>query len=109
MASSASYFAMVHDGRVAVVLAPHVAQRLAKEEFIATAAWFFFIINLAKIPIYQWHGLFSQESLMFNVAMIPSTIGGAVMGRWLFEHIPQQVFERIVIVFTVVATLALFR
>jgi uncharacterized protein len=86
-----------------------LSMKLPKHEFIATAAWFFFIINLTKIPIYQWHGLFSEHSLMFNVAMIPATIGGALTGRWLFEHIPQQVFERIVIVFTVVATLALFR
>ncbi len=41
--------------------------------------------------------------------MIPATIAGAMAGRWLFEHIPQQAFERIVIVFTVVATLALFQ
>jgi uncharacterized membrane protein YfcA len=86
-----------------------LSMRLPKHEFIGTAAWFFFVINLAKIPIYQWHGLFSQQSLGFNVAMIPATVGGAVAGRWLFEHIPQEAFERIVVVFTVVATLALFR
>jgi hypothetical protein len=41
-----------------------LAKRLPKEEFIATGAWFFFVVNLAKVPIYWWHGLFSARSLL---------------------------------------------
>lgn len=86
-----------------------LSMRLPKHEFIATAAWFFFIINLAKIPIYQFHGLFTAGSLWFDATMIPATVLGAVTGRWLFEHIPQRLFEKVVIVLTIVATLMLFR
>ena len=42
-----------------------LSRRLPKEEFIATGAWFFFLINLTKMPIYAWHGLFSRQSLIF--------------------------------------------
>ncbi len=86
-----------------------LSMRLPKHEFIATAAWFFFVINLAKIPIYQWHGLFSEKSLAFDAVMIPAIVFGAMTGRWLFEHIPQRAFEAVVIVLTLIATLLLFR
>lgn len=84
-----------------------LSMRLPKHEFIATAAWFFFVINLAKIPIYQFHGLFSRVSLLFDTAMIPATIAGALTGRWIFAHIPQRAFEIVVLSLTLAATLAL--
>src|SRR2546428_10394889 len=36
------------------------SRKLPKEQFVATGAWFFLVINLAKIPIYSWHHLFSS-------------------------------------------------
>jgi hypothetical protein len=86
-----------------------LGMRLPKHEFIATGAWFFFVINLMKLPIYQYHGLFSRASLGFDLVMIPATVAGAMTGRWIFEHIPQQAFEAIIIILTVIATVALFR
>jgi hypothetical protein len=28
-----------------------LSQKLPKEEFVATGAWFFFFVNLSKVPI----------------------------------------------------------
>ena len=86
-----------------------LSMRLPKEQFLATAAWFFFIINLAKIPIYIWHGLFSQQSLTFNALMLVPTAAGALAGKWLVQHVDQRTFETVIVVLTTVATLALFR
>lgn len=86
-----------------------LSKRLPKEEFIATGAWFFFFVNLSKIPIYMAHGLFSARSLAFGAAVAPATIAGAVAGRWLFRHIPQKLFDAMVIVLTGVAALLLLR
>jgi len=86
-----------------------LSQRLPKEEFVATGAWFFFFVNLTKIPIYWWHGLFSRQSLMFNLLMAPAVLAGAVAGRWLLHRIPPRMFEWTVIVLTAAATLLLFR
>jgi hypothetical protein len=33
-----------------------LARRLPKQQFIATGAWFFLVINLSKLPIYAGHG-----------------------------------------------------
>jgi hypothetical protein len=86
-----------------------LSKRLPKEEFVATGAWFFFIVNLSKVPIYAWYELFSVRSLTFNALMVPAVTAGALTGRWIIHHIPQRVFEAIVIVLTAVSTLLLFR
>jgi uncharacterized protein len=86
-----------------------LSRRLPKEEFVATGAWFFFIINLTKLPIYAWHGLISRESLMFNAAVVPAVLVGAVTGRWLLQHTSPRVFEALVLILTAASTLLLFR
>ena len=86
-----------------------LSMRLPKERFIATGAWFFFVINLVKVPIYVGHGLFSVQSLTFDALMILPTVAGCVTGRWLVEHIPQRQFELVIVVLTAFATLLLFR
>lgn len=86
-----------------------LSKRLPKEEFVATGAWFFFFVNLSKVPIYWWHELFSRKSLMFDLAMLPALVSGAVIGRWVINLIPQHVFEILVIAMTTIATLLLYR
>jgi hypothetical protein len=34
-----------------------LTKRLPKEQFVATGAWFFFAVNLLKLPIYADRGL----------------------------------------------------
>ncbi len=86
-----------------------LSNHLPKERFLGTAASFYFVINVVKIPIYAWHGLFSRQSLGFDALLFPAAAAGAMTGRWVFDHIPQRVFEIIVLGFTAVATLLLFR
>lgn len=86
-----------------------LSQKLGKEEFVATGAWFFFFVNLAKVPIYAWHGLFSRKSLVFDAVMIPAIVAGAMLGRVVLYRISPKVFENSVIVLTVVSTYLLFR
>lgn len=86
-----------------------LSKRLPKEEFVATGAWFFFVVNLAKVPIYAGHGLFSAASLRFDLALVPAVLAGAVTGRWLMHRIPQRVFDLLVTTLTAASTLLLFR
>ena len=85
-----------------------LAQRLPKEEFIATGAWFFLVVNLSKIPIYTAYGLFTRESLTFNLIMAPVVVVGTITGVWLVRRIPQHVFELLIRLLTLAAALALF-
>jgi uncharacterized protein len=86
-----------------------LSQNLPKEEFVATGAWFFFFVNLAKIPIYTWHGLISRQSLFFDVLMIPAIVLGALAGRFLLYRISPKVFENSILVLTVISTILLFK
>jgi uncharacterized membrane protein YfcA len=86
-----------------------LSMRLPKEEFVATGAWFFFFVNLTKVPIYFWHDLIARESLLFDAMMAPAVFAGAVAGRALLYRIPARLFEILVIGLTVVATVFLFR
>ncbi|HBY61854.1 MAG TPA: hypothetical protein DEH78_18700 [Solibacterales bacterium] len=85
-----------------------LGKQLPKEEFIATGAWFFFLINLSKLPIYAWHGLLTATSLTFDALMVPAVVAGAVTGRRLVDHIPGRLFEILVVFFTALSTLFLF-
>jgi uncharacterized membrane protein YfcA len=82
---------------------------LTKEQFVATGAWFFFVVNIAKVPIYIWFGLFSAQSLIFDALMAPIVIVGGFAGLWLIHRVPQKVFEWLVVVLTSVSLFFLFR
>lgn len=86
-----------------------LSRKLPKEEFVATGAWFFFALNLAKAPIYAYHSLYSRESLTFGLMMVPVVLLGAYAGRWFVHNVSQKVFEGLVIVMTAVSCLLLFR
>ena len=86
-----------------------LSKKLPKERFVATGAWFFFAVNLMKAPIYAWYHLYSRTSLLFDVLMVPAVLAGAFAGQWLVRHMPQRVFEVLVIGLTAVSVLFLFR
>jgi uncharacterized protein len=86
-----------------------LTKKLPKEKFVATGAWFFFVVNLLKSPVYAWYHLYSRASLLFDLLMVPAVLAGAMAGRWLIRHMPQHVFEVLVIALTAVSGLFLFR
>ena len=80
---------------------------LPKHSLIATQAWFFFVINLMKIPIYAGHQLFNIQSLAFDLLLAPLTVAGGLAGRWIVDHIPQPTFELIILVLAAATTVPL--
>ena len=86
-----------------------LSQDLPKAEFIATGAWFFFLINLAKLPIYAWHGLLNARSLSADLLLAPAVVAGALAGRRLVDLLPQRVFNALVLILAAVSALLLFR
>lgn len=81
-----------------------LALRLPKNEFIGTAAWFFFIINLFKLPlhIFSWHTI-SWQSISLNFINLPTIALGAFMGIWLVKKIPNSSYRWIVISITILS------
>src|SRR5262249_46188209 len=86
-----------------------LSRKLSKEQFVATGAWFFLVISLAKIPIYSWHHLFSTTSVTFDFFMVPAVIGGAFTGLWVVHRVPQRVFDAMIFLLTGISAVILFR
>jgi uncharacterized membrane protein YfcA len=86
-----------------------LSRKLPKEQFVATGAWFFLVVNVAKVPIYSWHDLFSRTSLMFDLFMIPAVVCGAFTGLWIVHKVPQRVFDVMIVALTAVSAVVLFR
>jgi uncharacterized membrane protein YfcA len=85
-----------------------LSKRLPKEEFIAAGAWFFFLINLTKLPIYGRLGMIGGTSLLFDACLLPAVALGALIGRAVIRRLPQGIFEKVVLALTTLAALLLF-
>jgi uncharacterized membrane protein YfcA len=73
-----------------------MAMRLAKREFIGTGAWFFWILNLSKLPFSSKLSLISRASLVTNVSLLPVLLLGGVLGIFLVHRVPQRAFDVVV-------------
>lgn len=84
-----------------------LARRLGVLAFLGTSAWFFFAVNLVKVPFSVALGLITWESLRIDAVLVPLVIVGALAGRRLASHMNQRLFERLVIGLTLVSALNL--
>ena len=84
-----------------------MARRFPKMAFVGTCAWFFFIINLIKIPFSASLGLISRTSLVLDLCLIPAVGAGFLVGRTLLGKIPQAPFDLMLIVMSLIAALKL--
>lgn len=78
-----------------------LAMRLPKNEFIGTAAWLFFIVNVFKLPfhIFVWNTV-SMETLTLNTVLIPTTILGFFLGAYIVKLISNINYRRFVFIVT---------
>jgi hypothetical protein len=85
-----------------------LSMRLPKNIFIGTAAWFFFIVNLSKVPfhIFIWKTI-TWESISFNILMIIPIILGAVSGFYLVKLFPEKTYRIFIILSTIASAFAL--
>jgi uncharacterized membrane protein YfcA len=84
-----------------------LAMRLPKLIFMGTSAWFFFAVNVFKVPFSYNLGLINFDSLRVSLPLIPFAMLGAVTGRILIKYIDQRLFELLAMVLTLVAGLRL--
>jgi uncharacterized membrane protein YfcA len=84
-----------------------LACRLPKMEFVGTAAWFFFAVNLIKIPFSVSMGLINADSLRITAILAPLVILGGFFGRWILGKLNQRTFEWIMILLALAGALRL--
>lgn len=76
-----------------------VSLGLSKQELVGTSAWFYFAVNLAKVPVYVALGelttggrFITGTNLAFDAALMPSVLVGLFGGRTLFHRLPERAF-----------------
>lgn len=84
-----------------------LASRLPKYEFVGTAAWFFFFINIIKVPFSASLGLVTPQTLLFNLLLAPAVLIGLFSGKFLLGKINQKAFEWLLIGLSLLGALRL--
>ena len=85
-----------------------LAIKLPKNEFIGTAAWLFFIINLFKVPFHIWvWETINLESLKISLTLIPAVISGLLLGVFFFFFINNDKYRKLILIFTGLGGLAI--
>jgi len=85
-----------------------LAVKLPKNEFIGTAAWLFFIINLFKVPFHIWTwGTINWTSFQISLSLIPSVIGGFCLGIFLIKKINNEKYRQLILLLTGLGGLAI--
>jgi uncharacterized membrane protein YfcA len=82
-----------------------VGSRLDKHELIGTAAWFFFLVNVSKLPFFTGLGMITPTTLRFSLTVMPLVVLGACTGLLLLRRIPQGMFDTLVLTLAGLAAL----
>jgi uncharacterized membrane protein YfcA len=84
--------------------------RLPKTQFMGTTAWYYFLFNSLKLPIYvtltflnPGRPILTVQSARFDLAMFPVILLGVFLGRWLLPRVPQKRFDDLVLILAALA------
>ncbi len=82
---------------------------LNKNKFIGTAAWFFLLVNLFKVPFHisVWETI-STDTFIFNLTFLPVIMIGAFIGIKVVKLIPEKPYRIFIIASSALAALKLF-
>jgi len=80
---------------------------LPMRRMLGTAAWFYLVVNLAKVPFSAGLGLLTRESLVADVLLVPAMLLGAGLGVLLVGRLRQRQFEVVALAFSAVAAVLL--
>jgi len=80
-----------------------------KNQFIATAAWLFFIVNIFKMPfhIFVWETI-DIESLFLDFKLLPFVFLGFVAGYKLISYVSNQAYRKYIIAMTIFGAVLIF-
>jgi uncharacterized membrane protein YfcA len=86
-----------------------LSENMDKKEFIGTAAWFFFIINILKMPlqIWGWHNI-TWQTFQFDLMLLPAIALGAWAGISIIKMIPERIYRWFIWVATIISAVVLF-
>jgi hypothetical protein len=83
-----------------------LAMKLPKNGFIGTAAWFFLVINLIKVPFHVlvW-GTITVDSFTLNILTLPMVALGAFSGIYIIKRLPDKHYRTFIMISTAIAAI----
>ena len=84
---------MVSNASGPILTAYLLAMRLPKHEFMGTGAWYYFILNLLKVPFHVAIGTMTGATLALNAVAAPVVLAGAAAGVLIVRRLPERVFR----------------
>ena len=105
---TAGFTTMVSNAAGPIMIVYLLAMRLPKREFVGTGAWYYFLLNLVKVPFSVNLGLITGATLLLNTAgATGSSRAGALLGMAALDRIPERGFTRSMQVLAALAALNL--
>jgi len=85
-----------------------LAMRIPKQEFIGTAAWLFFMVNLFKVPfhVFSWKTI-DRASLFQDLYLAPLVVVGFFIGVRIVSWFNDQSYRNFILIVTAIAALVL--
>ncbi len=74
--------------------------KIDKYGFVGTAAVFFLVVNVTKLPLYWSIDIFKTYYLWSYLLTVPMVAVGALFGKRFLEWIPQQRFNQLILLVT---------
>ena len=82
-----------------------INMRVSMLAFMGTSAWFFFFLNLLKIPVVVGLGVLNAQTLLADLWFAPLIVVGALVGMWAFTRMNERVFANVALTLSAIAAL----
>lgn len=69
---------------------------LSKAAFRATCVFTFLVFDLLRLVSYSWQGLFTEQTALTGISLLPAFAAGSLLGFRLHDAFPEQPFRRVV-------------
>lgn len=103
----AGFTTMVANAAGPIMIIYLLAMGLPKNVFLGTSAWYFFLLNLFKVPFSAGLGLITWSSLSLNALLLPGILLGAWLGVRFAKRMPEKTFAMVAQVLAAAAAVKL--
>lgn len=85
-----------------------LASRIPKVEFIGTAAWLFFFINLFKLPFHIWSWeTIDKSTLWIDLTLLPGIFVGFFIGLKIVDKFKEDQFRKFILLMTAIGAVVM--
>jgi uncharacterized membrane protein YfcA len=102
------FASMIGNAAGPIVVVYFLSMNLNKNSLIGTMSWFFFILNLIKLPLYAfvWHNI-TLDSFLLNLMICPLILVGGFIGVRVVKLVPEKSYRVIMIGVTIIGAVRL--